>query len=199
MSLARGAGGRTLVLFTSHQALRQTYEGIKPILERDGISVLGQRIDGGPRRLIERLREGENCIVLGAATFWEGVDVAGPALSALAIVRLPFAVPTDPIVAARSELYDDAFFDYSMPQAILRFKQGFGRLIRSSEDVGVCAILDRRIVSKRYGRQFLESLPPCEVTIARSSELGEATRQWLDRPAAPAKRSRRASGTLASE
>jgi predicted DnaQ family exonuclease/DinG family helicase len=179
ISLARGVGGRTLVLFTSHQALRQTYEAIKPALERDGIAVLGQRIDGGPKRLIERLRDGDNCIVLGAATFWEGVDVAGPALSALAIVKLPFAVPTDPIVSARSELYDNAFADYSVPQAILRFKQGFGRLIRSSEDVGVCAILDRRVVSKRYGRQFLESLPQCEVTIAKSSSLGDTAGRWL--------------------
>ncbi|CAN5543080.1 helicase C-terminal domain-containing protein [soil metagenome] len=177
--LGVAAQGRTLVLFTSHAALQQTYNGIKSKLEAVGIALLAQRIDGSPRRLIERMRLGGPVVVFGAATFWEGVDIAGPALSALAIVRLPFAVPTDPVIAARSELFENPFMEYSVPQAILKFKQGFGRLIRRHEDVGVCAILDRRVVSKRYGRSFLESLPDCTVTIGSRRVLGDTAAQWL--------------------
>jgi len=180
VDLGAAVGGRTLVLFTSHQSLQQTYLGIKPRLEKAGIAVLAQRIDGAPRRLIERMRLGGPVVVLGAATFWEGVDIAGPALSALAIVRLPFAVPTDPVIAARSELFDNPFTEYSVPQAILRFKQGFGRLIRRHEDVGVCAVLDRRVISKRYGRAFLESLPDCKLTIGSKRILGDTAAQWID-------------------
>lgn len=177
--LSVGAQGRTLVLFTSYASLQQTYSGIKKRLEHEGIALLAQRIDGSPRRLIERMRLGGPVVVFGAATFWEGVDIAGPALSALAIVRLPFAVPTDPVIAARSELFENPFMEYSVPQAILKFKQGFGRLIRRHEDVGVCAILDRRVVSKRYGRSFLESLPDCTVTIGSRHILGDTAAQWL--------------------
>jgi DNA polymerase-3 subunit epsilon/ATP-dependent DNA helicase DinG len=180
VDLGAAVGGRTLVLFTSHQSLQQTYLGIKPRLERAGIAVLAQRIDGAPRRLIERMRMGGPVVVLGAATFWEGVDIAGPALSALAIVRLPFAVPTDPVIAARSELFDNPFTEYSVPQAILRFKQGFGRLIRRHEDVGICAVLDRRVISKRYGRAFLDSLPDCKLTIGSKRILGDTAAQWVD-------------------
>jgi DNA polymerase-3 subunit epsilon/ATP-dependent DNA helicase DinG len=180
VDLGRGAGGRTLVLFTSHHALQTTYNAIKPMLERHGIAVLAQRIDGSPRRLIERMRMGGPLVVLGAATFWEGVDIAGPALSALAIVRLPFAVPTDPVIAARSELFENPFMEYSTPQAILKFKQGFGRLIRRQDDIGICAVLDRRVVSKRYGRTFLESLPNCTMTIGSRFTLGDTAANWIE-------------------
>ncbi|MCC6704323.1 MAG: DEAD/DEAH box helicase family protein [Thermomicrobiales bacterium] len=180
VDLSRGVGGRTLVLFTSHAALQTTYHAIKPILERHGIAVLAQRIDGSPRRLIERMRMGGPLVVLGAATFWEGVDIAGPALSAIAIVRLPFAVPTDPVIAARSELFDNPFMEYSTPQAILKFKQGFGRLIRRQDDIGVCAVLDRRVVSKRYGRSFLESLPNCTLTYGSRHTLGDVASDWIE-------------------
>jgi DNA polymerase-3 subunit epsilon/ATP-dependent DNA helicase DinG len=88
-------------------------------------------------------------------------------------------VPTDPIVAARSELFENPFNDYSVPQAILRFKQGFGRLIRRHEDIGICAVLDRRVLSKRYGKAFIESLPDCTMTIGSSRILGDTAAQWL--------------------
>jgi predicted DnaQ family exonuclease/DinG family helicase len=179
VDLGIGARGRTLVLFTSHSALQQTYAGIKPRLEREGIAVLAQGTDGSPRRLMERMKLGGAVVVLGAATFWEGIDIAGPALSALAIAKLPFAVPTDPIVAARSELFDNPFNDFSVPQAILRFKQGFGRLIRRHEDIGVCAVLDRRVLSKRYGKAFLESLPDCTLTVDSTRVLGDTAARWL--------------------
>jgi DNA polymerase-3 subunit epsilon/ATP-dependent DNA helicase DinG len=174
-------GGRALVLFTSHAALQQAAKAMKGPLEERGIIVLAQRIDGSPRQLIERLRHTDNVVVLGAATFWEGVDIVGPALSLLAITRLPFSVPSDPVFAARSELFDDPFGQYAVPQAILRFKQGFGRLIRSSHDRGVCAVLDRRVVSKRYGASFVHSLPDCSVTVGSAYDLPEAAAEWLAR------------------
>ncbi len=125
------------------------------------------------------MRNDPSTAVLGTASFWEGVDIAGEALSLLVIARLPFSVPTEPVFAARSAQYDDPFGEYAVPQAALRFKQGFGRLIRSREDRGVVAVLDRRIASKAYGSAFLDSLPPCQVREARLRELGGLTAEWL--------------------
>jgi DNA polymerase-3 subunit epsilon/ATP-dependent DNA helicase DinG len=99
---------------------------------------------------------------------------------------LPFSVPTDPVIAARSEAFEDAFAGYAVPQAVLRFKQGFGRLIRSSSDRGVCAVLDRRILTKRYGATFLQSLPECTVEVGSSRELPRAAREWLPVDEGPA-------------
>jgi DNA polymerase-3 subunit epsilon/ATP-dependent DNA helicase DinG len=120
-------------------------------------------------------------VLLGTSSFWEGVDVVGDALSCLVIARLPFAVPTDPVFAARSELFDDPFREYAVPQAILRFRQGFGRLIRSRTDRGVVAILDRRLHTKRYGRAFLDSLPDCTVRVGSANDLPELASRWLER------------------
>lgn len=173
--------GRALVLFTSHALLADIARSITAPLQDHGVTVLAQRRDGSPQQLTERLRREENIAVLGTASFWEGVDVAGEALSLLVITRLPFSVPTDPVFAARSEAFDDAFAGYAVPQAVLRFKQGFGRLIRSSRDRGVCAVLDRRILTKRYGATFLQSLPECSVEVGSASELADAARQWLER------------------
>lgn len=171
--------GRALVLFTSHALLSDVARSITGPLEDRGIVVLAQRRDGSPQQLTERLRREPNVAVLGTASFWEGVDVAGEALSLLAITRLPFSVPSDPVFAARSEAFEDAFAGYAVPQAVLRFKQGFGRLIRSSQDRGVCAVLDRRILTKRYGVTFLQSLPECSVEVASAFDLPGAARDWL--------------------
>jgi DNA polymerase-3 subunit epsilon/ATP-dependent DNA helicase DinG len=107
------------------------------------------------------------------------VDIAGKALSLLVITRLPFNVPTEPVFAARSAEYDDPFGQYAVPQAALRFKQGFGRLIRSKSDRGVVAVLDRRIVSKAYGAAFLDTLPSCQVREAPLREMATLTSGWL--------------------
>ena len=173
--------GRAMVLFTSHSALQNSYYAIRPALEREGIQVLGQRIDGSPRQLIERLGDVSETVLLGTNSFWEGVDIVGDRLSLLVITRLPFSVPTDPVFAARSELFENPFIQYAVPQAILRFKQGFGRLIRSANDRGVVAILDRRIISRRYGRAFLNSLPPSNVIEAGHVPIARATAEWLER------------------
>jgi DNA polymerase-3 subunit epsilon/ATP-dependent DNA helicase DinG len=178
--LVRASEGRTLALFTSHNALRKAATALRTDLAEDGIAVLAQGVDGTPRQLIERLVEDPRTVLLGTSSFWEGVDVRGDALSMLIIARLPFAVPTDPVQRARSEEYDDPFREYSLPAAILRFRQGFGRLIRSRTDRGVVAVLDRRIYEKSYGREFLSALPPCTMVRADSATVALRAREWLE-------------------
>ncbi len=179
IQLAKATGGRMLVLFTSYSQLRRTSEAIGQELQKAGITVYEQGM-GGRSQLLENFRQTDRSVLLGTRSFWEGVDVPGQALSVLVITRLPFAVPSDPIVQARSETYENPFHEYQVPQAILQFRQGFGRLIRSRTDRGVVVILDKRIQSKRYGRLFLEALPPCTVQRAPLAHLPEAARHWLD-------------------
>jgi DNA polymerase-3 subunit epsilon/ATP-dependent DNA helicase DinG len=180
INLCRATGGRTLVLFTSYEQLRRTSQAIAPILARHEIMVYEQGEGASPHSLLETFRASERAVLLGTRAFWEGVDVPGEALSVLVIVKLPFDVPSDPIVAARSETFDDPFYQYSLPEAILRFRQGFGRLIRTQYDRGVVAILDKRILTKRYGRLFLDSLPPCTSQVGSLANLPGAAKQWLN-------------------
>jgi DNA polymerase-3 subunit epsilon/ATP-dependent DNA helicase DinG len=184
IDLARASQGRALVLFTSHSTLRAAHWLVADALSRDGIEVLGQGIDGSPRQLVRALRGNTKVVVLGTSSFWEGVDVPGDALSLLVMARLPFAVPTDPVFAARSELYEDPFNEYALPQAVIRFKQGFGRLIRTKSDRGVLVVLDSRIVTKQYGAAFLRSLPGCTVRQAAMREMPGHVGQWLGARAA---------------
>ncbi|MFN3337283.1 MAG: ATP-dependent DNA helicase, partial [Thermomicrobium sp.] len=179
LGLLRATRGRALVLFTSHSALQAAYRAIKRPLEQEGILVLGQRIDGSPRQLVERLKARPETVVLGTNAVWEGVDVPGEALSVLVIAKLPFAVPSDPVFAARCEAYDDPFHEYAVPQAVLRFKQGFGRLIRSTRDYGVCVVLDRRVVTRRYGQLFVQSLPPCTIRRTTTAQIPRLAQAWL--------------------
>ena len=180
ISLCRAIGGRTLVLFTSYDQLRRTSQAISPILAKNDILVYEQGEGASPHSLLESFRTSERAILLGTRAFWEGVDIPGEALSVLVIVKLPFDVPSDPIISARSETFDDPFYEYSLPEAILRFSQGFGRLIRTQNDRGVVAILDRRILTKRYGRHFLDSLPECTSRVGPLSELPRLAKQWLN-------------------
>lgn len=179
IELCRATQGRTMALFTSHAALRATYAAIQAPLEEEPILVLGQGVDGSPKQLLATFKTNLKTVLLGTASFWEGVDVIGQALSVLVMVRLPFSVPTDPVFAARSEMFDDPFNQYALPQAALKFKQGFGRLIRSKSDRGVMVILDRRVQSKYYGTAFLKSLPPSTVISGSSRELPHAVASWL--------------------
>ncbi len=179
ISLCRATGGRTLALFTANHALRQTYNGISEALEKDEITTLAQGLDGSRRSLIQRFKSDPRTVLLGTSSFWEGVDVVGDALSVLVITKLPFSVPNDPVFSARSEGFDDAFGEYSVPQAILRFKQGFGRLIRSKEDRGIVLVLDRRLLSKGYGRTFINSLPECTVEKKPLANLAATAARWL--------------------
>jgi DNA polymerase-3 subunit epsilon/ATP-dependent DNA helicase DinG len=152
---------------------------VEPVLRREGIAALAQGIDGSPRQLVRALQANPDTVILGTSSFWEGVDIAGDALSLIIMARLPFNVPTEPVFAARSALYDDPFNQYGLPQAVLRFKQGFGRLIRTKTDRGVLVVLDRRITSKTYGTAFTESLPPCTFRQALLREMPAFVEGWL--------------------
>ncbi len=177
--LADALDGRTLALFTSHAAIRGVAPRLREQLEPLGISVLAQDIDGTANQLVERMKRTPNTVVLGVAAFWEGVDVPGDELSGLVVTRMPFDVPTDPLFAARSEQFEHPFQQYSLPRAALKFRQGFGRLIRSASDRGVVAVLDSRIFTKNYGATFIRALPECTVRHGAVSELGPAAKAWL--------------------
>jgi len=178
--LCRATAGRTLALFTSYDQLRRTSQAIAPILAKHDIIVYEQGEGASPHSLLETFRTSERAVLLGTRAFWEGVDVPGEALSVLVIVKLPFDVPSDPIIAARAETFEDPFYQFSLPEAILRFRQGFGRLIRTQSDRGVVAILDKRVLTKRYGRLFLDSLPPCTVQVGPLANLPQMAAQWLN-------------------
>jgi ATP-dependent DNA helicase DinG len=179
VSLCKASGGRTLVLFTSYAQLKRTSRAITGALAQADITVYEQGEGASPNALLESFKSTERAVLLGTRSFWEGVDVPGEALSVLVIVKLPFAVPTDPLVAARSETYEDPFNEYSLPEAVLRFRQGFGRLIRTASDRGVVAILDRRLLTKSYGRAFVESLPGCTRRVGPLADLPKAAAKWL--------------------
>jgi ATP-dependent DNA helicase DinG len=179
VSLCRATEGRTLVLFTSYYQLRNTSHAIARRLEEAGIVVYQQGVGISRAQLLENFRTTPKAVLLGTRSFWEGVDVVGPALSVLVITRLPFSVPDDPIFAARADTFDDPFAGYAIPETILRFRQGFGRLIRTKADRGVVVILDKRVLTKSYGPMFLNSLPQCRQVRAPLTKLPEAAKRWL--------------------
>lgn len=183
LDLLSASQGRAVVLFTSHAQLKAVYHNLRQPLAQLGITLLAQGISGSPSHLLERLKNEENCCVLGANSFWEGIDVVGSALSLVAVVRLPFWPPNTPIMQARLEkmaaMGINSFRNYSLPQAIIRFKQGFGRLIRSGEDMGVFCVLDPRFFKKAYGRSFQKALPEMEMFMGASPQVGEKIRHWL--------------------
>ena len=179
---AEAAEGRTLALFTSRRAIRAAAAALRQPLGARGISLLAQELDGSPARLLRALAEQPRTLLLGTAAFWEGIDVRGETLSQIAVARLPFPVPTEPVYAGRAEQYDDPFGEYALPQAVLRFRQGFGRLIRGSTERGVFLVLDSRITSRRYGEAFLDGLPDCELRRLPASAVADAVAGWLAPP-----------------
>ena len=172
--LATASGGGIFALFTSYRSLR----GVADRLRRAGIDgrwPLFVQGEGQRAQLVRRFTECGNGILLGVASFWEGVDVPGDPLRGLVIAKLPFRVPTEPLTAARMEALEQdggsGFFRYMLPHAALRLKQGFGRLIRSTTDRGAVVILDDRLLKKSYGRYFLDSLPPAPLRKGPWEEL----------------------------
>ncbi|MEB2288622.1 MAG: exonuclease domain-containing protein [Anaerolineae bacterium] len=181
IELAAATGGRMLGLFTSYTQLRQTAQAIAPRLALGDITVFDQSDGTSRQALLEGFVRTERAVLLGTRSFWEGVDIPGDDLSVLVIVRLPFTVPSDPIFAARSELYENSFMQYAVPDAVLRFRQGFGRLIRTRTDRGIVALFDNRVITKRYGQVFLDSLPGCTVRRGPLAGLPGAAVEWLAR------------------
>jgi ATP-dependent DNA helicase DinG len=167
--------GRAFVLFTSYAQMKEVHQRL---LGQLGYPLLIQG-DAPKNVLLDEFRITPNCVLFATSSFWQGVDVQGEQLSCVIIDRLPFAVPSDPVVAARMRAITadggNAFYEYQVPAAVITLKQGFGRLIRSLNDRGVLALLDNRILKKAYGRVFLESLP----NYRRSSELDDV-RRWFD-------------------
>ena len=180
LGLVKALEGHTLVLYTSHAALRGAARAVRGPLEGEGIRVLAQGIDGSPRQILHSFSENPKSVILGTSSFWEGVDVSGGMLKALVLARLPFHVPSDPIFAARSAQYEDPFFQYALPQAVLRFRQGIGRLIRSSQDRGNIVVLDKRIIARTYGKTFLNSIPPCTVKLGPLSSIPGYAAEWIE-------------------
>lgn len=163
VEVAERMNGRTLVLFTAHKLLHETYISLHSRLARIGIETLAQGIHGERSILLEAFKRNPRSVLLGANSFWEGIDIPGDTLSCVILVKLPFWPPTLPLVEARSEFLKsqgrDPFQELLLPEAVIRFKQGFGRLIRSKGDRGVVILLDDRVIEKYYGRFFLNSLP----------------------------------------
>jgi len=159
---ASKSDGGALVLFTSKESMRRTWDVTASVLKAIGMNPMMQGESIKNRRMLDIMRESDNAVIFGLDSFWEGVDVRGEALKCLIIAKLPFEVPTAPITLSRTEDIEkkggNAFYEYSLPRAVIKFRQGVGRLIRSKTDTGRVIICDERIETKRYGRKFLESI-----------------------------------------
>jgi len=181
--LLTASRGRALVLFTSYDILSATFEKAKPVMEKAGITCFRQGMDDRSR-LLTMFRNDISSVLFATDSFWEGVDAPGETLSMVVITKLPFKVPNDPIQQARAEAVEkrggNSFMEISVPEAIIKFKQGFGRLIRHSDDRGVAVVLDQRLATARYGQLFIESLPKCKLITEGIETIALEVERFLD-------------------
>ena len=173
------------MLFTSHRMLRYVYNTVKGLLG-DRFLLLGQGIDGYTSAITDQFRRDVNSVLLGTQSLWEGVDLPGETLEYLVLVRLPFPVPTDPLEEARAELLrsrgENPFLSHALPSAVLKFRQGFGRLIRHKEDKGMVIVFDKRILLEKYGKEFIASLPIEGYNVVSSfDDLKNRIEEWKNK------------------
>ncbi|KGX85530.1 ATP-dependent DNA helicase DinG [Pontibacillus marinus] len=183
-SLATITRGRMLVLFTSYDMLKKTYSAMKEFIDQEEFILIAQGVSSGSRsRLKKNFQAFDQAILFGTSSFWEGVDIPGQDLTSVVIVRLPFQPPDHPVYKAKSEALKsqgkNAFMELSLPNAVIRFKQGFGRLIRSSQDRGVVMVCDDRIMKAKYGKYFIDSIPSIPVHFESTHQLMEEAKRWL--------------------
>ncbi|MDR3124044.1 MAG: ATP-dependent DNA helicase DinG [Treponema sp.] len=180
--LAETAGGSALMLFTSYESLRSAFAAAAPRLEAQGIHCLKQG-DDDRSRLLKTFLEDQSSVLFATQSFWEGVDAPGDTLRLVALCRLPFRAPNEPVFSARCEAVDQnggsSFMELSLPEAVMKFKQGFGRLMRRSSDHGVVAVLDGRLLHKHYGKYFLQSIPETKTTFSEFSGLLQRMEEFL--------------------
>lgn len=184
LSLAHITKGRLLILFTSYHALKEAYLLLREMIMNDEFLLIAQGISSGSRsRLKKDFQAFDQAILLGTNSFWEGVDIPGDDLSSLVIVRLPFQPPTHPVLEAKENMLQkegkNAFMEYSLPHAVLRFKQGFGRLIRTTKDRGIIFVCDKRLKSSRYSKFFLRSIPSVPIMFDTTKQLMKEAQKWF--------------------
>jgi ATP-dependent DNA helicase DinG len=183
-AVAQATNGRMLVLFTSYDMLKNTYLLMKESGLLEDFVLIAQGITNGSKvRLTRHFQKFEKAILFGTSSFWEGVDIPGEDLSCLVLVRLPFTPPDDPLFQAKGEALraegKNPFYHSSLPQAVIRFKQGFGRLIRTERDRGIIIVFDRRITTARYGKAFIQSIPKVPILHASLPEVIQVIEDWL--------------------
>jgi Rad3-related DNA helicase len=176
---AERLGGSTLALFTGYTPLRRVHALLAHRMDASGIALLGQGLDGTRRQILGSFLANRRTVLLGTSSFWEGIDVPGDALRCVVIAKLPFDVPTDPLVRARTSALSDPFGQYVLPQAVLRLRQGFGRLIRRGDDRGAVVLCDERLRSREYGERFLAALPPAAVATLPVADVGAAVAAFV--------------------
>ncbi len=181
-SLIEAADGRTLILFTAYEMLRYVYDSVKYSMSGTGIAFLKQG-DDDRSRLLENFKKDTRSVLFATSSFWQGIDVPGDSLSQVVIVKLPFSVPNDPVFAARSDLVTKSggspFMELSLPEAVIKFRQGIGRLIRRGDDRGAVVVLDRRIVEKQYGRIFIQSMPKTRMIYSSVNEIANTVSSFF--------------------